>query len=343
MAARRALTWAGVMLISIIGIFLWFMISEMKEMTAPRFQTGAQVGAEFCAQCHEEIYREWSENSRHALATVSEGFLDFKTKFTGNLMFDVMMGEEMCYACHGDKSVDEGVNCETCHGPALPGVPIDETHERKYTPGLAAMQNPEFCGRCHEMSNFISGHEIMSLFSELRSSEAGQKGLTCQGCHMKRDEDDGPYHGFDTAYRNPHIYDGDIEVRDIHLEFPRLSMIVENKIKGHAVPPSGPSRVMTLDVTLVDGDGQTVQEFTAKFAKTFSLMAGLMPYRLIENNQLQSGESRELVFTLPEPLKQRVTGARVSMRFHEISDEHQGDVAKAHWSSAPFLDTKVRF
>ncbi len=257
---------------------------------------------------------------------MSEGFLDFKTKFAGHWMFGAMMGEEMCYACHGDKAVDEGVNCETCHGPALPGVPMDETHERKYTPGLAAMQDPGFCGKCHEMTNFVSGDEIMSLFSELRHSEAGQKGLTCQGCHMWRDEDDRPYHGFDTAYRNPHIYDGDVDVRDIRLEFPRLSMVVENKIRGHAVPPSGPSRVMTLDVTLLDADGQTLDQMTVKFAKTFTLMAGLMPFRLIENTQLQSGEARELEFILPAAQKQRVALARVTMRFHEISDEHQGDV-----------------
>jgi hypothetical protein len=194
------------------------------------------------------------------------------------------------------------------------------------------------------MTNFVSGDEIMSLFSELRRSEAGQNGQTCQGCHMWRDEeDDRPYHGFDTAYRNPHIYDGDVEVRDVRLDFPRLSLIVENKIKGHAVPPSGPSRVMTLDVAVLDADGQTLDELTVKFAKTFTLMAGLMPFQLIENTQLQSGEARQLVFTLPEALEQRVAGARISMRFHEISDEHQGDVSKAHWTSAPFLEHQVQF
>lgn len=343
MKARRALTWAGILLIPVIGTVLWFMIGEMGEMTALRYETGEQAGAKFCAQCHQENYQEWSLNSRHAQATVSEGFLDFKAKFTSNPMFGAMMGEKMCYACHGDKAVNEGVNCETCHGPVLPGVPIDETHERKYTPGLAAMRDPAFCGRCHEMSNFISGEEIMSLFSELERSEADRKGVTCQGCHMKRDEDDRPYHGFDTAYRNPHIYDGDVEVRDVRLEFPRLSMTVENKIKGHAVPPSGPSRVMTLDVSLLDADGQTLHEVTEKFAKTFTLMAGLMPFQLIENNQLQSGEAREVVFTLPETLKQRVTGARIALRFHEISDEHQGDVGLAHWTSAPFFEQQIRF
>lgn len=343
MKARRALTWAGVLLILVISIGLWLVFGEMKEMTALRYEAGEQVGAEVCAQCHEEIYQEWSENSRHAQATVSAGFLDFKTKFTDNLMFGVMMGEKMCYACHGDKTVNEGVNCETCHGPALPGVPIDETHERKYTPGLAAMQNSDFCGRCHEMANFISGDEIMSLFSELRRSEAGKQGVTCQGCHMTRDEDDRPYHGFDTAYRNPHIYMGDVEVMDIRLAFPRLSMTIENNIQGHAVPPSGPSRVMTLDISLLDSGGQALHEMTVKFAKTFTLMAGLMPFQMIDNSQLQSGEARELIFTLPEQLKQKVIAAQVTLRFHEISDEHQGDVSKAHWTSAPFLEKQVRF
>jgi len=343
MKARRALAWASALLIPSVGIVLWFLIGELGEMTALRYQAGKQTGAQVCAQCHQDIYREWSENSRHAQATVSEGFLDFKAKFTGNLMFGIILGEKMCYACHGDKAVNEGVNCETCHGPAPPGVSIDETHERIYTPGLAAMQEPDFCGRCHEMTNFISGAEIMSLSSELKRSEAGKNGLTCQTCHMKHDDDDRPYHGFDTAYRNVHIYAGDVEVKDIRLDFPRLSLTVVNKIQGHAVPPSGPSKVMTLGVSLFDTDGQSRHEITVKFAKTFTLMAGLMPFQLIENSQLQSGEARQFDFTLPTELKHDVAGARISMRFHEISDEHQGDVSKAHWTSAPFLEKQVRF
>ncbi len=46
MKKRRALLWAGALLTPAIGIFLLFMIGEMREMSALRFEAGEQVGAE---------------------------------------------------------------------------------------------------------------------------------------------------------------------------------------------------------------------------------------------------------------------------------------------------------
>lgn len=101
------------------------------------------MGAESCSSFHQEMYDQWAQNSGHALATISEGFLAFRDKFTSNLMLNAMMGEEFCYACHGSKAVDEGVTCETCHGTVIQGASIPEMHEQKFTPGLEALREPE--------------------------------------------------------------------------------------------------------------------------------------------------------------------------------------------------------
>ena len=70
---------------------------------------------------------------------------------------------------------------------------------------------------------------------------------------------------------------------------------------------------------------------------------GIMPWKQVENTQLQSGESREWTYTLPDNLKDRLERAVMTLRFYEISDEHQGDLSKAHWISEPFLEKTVRF
>ncbi len=320
----------------------WFVYKELgpiyKDMQVgkiPRYEVGEQKGAQFCATCHQEIYDRWSQNSRHALATVSEGFLDFKDKFTDIFMYDAMMGDEMCYACHGSKEVNEGVNCETCHGTVLPNVSIVETHERKFTPGHEDLEKPDFCAKCHTMKSPLSGDYFISLYSEWQESEAAANGITCQGCHMEPRESELHYHGFDTVSRNVEIYRDDLIFKDIKLDFPQFRLAIENRVMGHAIPASGPSKVLALEISFLDVEGTEIYNIVETFAKKFELMpvTGLMPDKLIENTQLQSGEVRPLSFTLPASLEGQISQAVLTLRFYEVSDEHQGDITQAHWVS----------
>ena len=110
----------GVLVIILIGIAViivnfYPMYKEMQVMKMPKYEIGKHKGAKFCSQCHQDIYEQWSKNSRHATAH-GESFHDFRKKVVNNFMINTMMGEEMCYACHGSKEINEGVNCETCHG-----------------------------------------------------------------------------------------------------------------------------------------------------------------------------------------------------------------------------------
>lgn len=321
------------------------MYNETQALKQPKYEVGKHKGAKFCATCHQEIYKQWSTNSRHAVATTARSFLEFKEQFTGKFMFNAMMGEAMCYACHGSKEVNEGVNCETCHGPVLPGIPIMETHQKKFTPGRVKMKKSGFCAKCHVMKNPMSGEYMMALYSEWENSEAATKGVTCQGCHMEPRGADQLYHGFDTAVRKEGIYSGDLGVSNVILDFPQLNMTIENRVMGHSIPAGGPTRTLALTISCMDVTGKEIHKITATFAKKFELVPvlGLMPYKLIENTQLQSGEKRFLTFALPAGLNGKISSVELVLRMYEVSDEYQGDIEKAHWESQPIVEEKINF
>ena len=317
---------------------------ELQAMKKPRYELGTHQGARLCGSCHQEIYEQWSKHSRHALATSAKSFHDFKDKFTGSFLLNTLMGESMCYACHGSKQTNEGVNCETCHGTVIPNVSIMETHEKKYTPGRQTLKRPEFCADCHEFKNPLSGDLIFAVYRDWKESKAAAQGTTCQGCHMAPRAGKLPYHGFDSGVLDAGTYRDDLRLRDVKLEFPRLSLVIENGITAHSIPAGGPARVLGLEITLLDAKNSDLHKLQRTFAKRFDLMpiAGVMPYKLIENTQLRSGEARTVEFILPPALKGKVATARINLRLYEVSDDHKGDIAKAHWISEPILEKEVR-
>lgn len=330
-----------VLLITTAGVIAAIpMYKEIQGMKTPKYEVGDHQGAAFCGTCHQEIYSKWSQNSRHAVATSNENFLSFKGKFTENFMLNKMMGEEMCYACHGSKDVNAGVDCETCHGTASSDTPIMDTHVAKFTPGRENLEKPDFCAKCHEIEN------VMTPYSDWLESDAAKRDITCQGCHMEPKGSEVRYHGFDTITRNEDIYQGDLAVKDFKLDFPQFSLAVENKIAGHGVPVGGPSRILVLELSFLDSEDEVKYKIIEKFHKKFELLPiiGLMPdsNRLIENTQLQSGEVRKLSYTLPDTLEGKVDKVVYILRFYDVSDEYQGNLEMAHWVSEPIIEKEVK-
>lgn len=318
------------------------MYKEMQAVKMPKYEVSKHQGAESCGRCHKEIYNQWSKNSRHSIATTSESFHEMKRKFENDFILNMMMGESMCYACHGPKIVNEGVNCETCHGSTDSSNSIEETHRIKFKPGLKELAKPDFCAICHEMKNPMTGAAILSLYSEWQKSPAAMEGKRCQDCHMRPQERGLKYHGFDSARRNVNIYLDSIDVKDINLNFPKLNLTIENMVKGHAIPASCATRILVLNIDFFNPQGEKVHTITKTFSKKVTLLRGLMPKEIVENDQLQAGELRLMSFTIPSSLQGVADKLILTLRFYEVPDEYLGDLKKANWVSEPFLKKEVR-
>lgn len=341
MKHKKLILIPAVIVILIVAFVTFFMVKLFREGRAsqiPRYEIGAHKGAEFCAECHQEIYDQWSQTSSHFISTTNESYHTWIEKLEGNYVLNKAFGEEMCISCMGPLQV--GVDCETCHGIMPHGWTVDDVHEKKYEPGLERMKKQDFCPTCHE---FPEGG--MTSYAEWQKSEAASRGITCQGCHMKPRDDGLAYHGFDSITRlhKAEIYRDDLAIKDIQYRFPKFSLAVENRIAGHAVPPVGPSRVLALEISFQGPGGSEKHKVVEGFAKYMSLMPilGLFPMKLIENTQLQSGEVRPLSYTLPSSLEGQLSKAVITLRFYDIFDWFQQDITKAHWTSEPIIEEEV--
>lgn len=162
------------------------------------------VGAETCAACHAAEYEEW-KGSKHAGA-VSPTFL---------LQWERNGRSPQCLSCHTTAFnqahgtfESQGVSCESCHGPYMPGhpqggtmgLPVDSTacmscHTRTYREwqlsghakhnircfdchevhrqGLRQPNVESQCGACHPQRLEDFAHATHHF-----------QGLTCATCHM---------------------------------------------------------------------------------------------------------------------------------------------------------------
>lgn len=347
---KRKLFYTAVLLVAFIIVAYYTAIFGMvyvffHSYDEPRYEVGEQKGAAFCGGCHQEIYNQWLLNSSHAGANSHERFEGFRKKVTENVVANFVIGDKSCYSCMGPRGSVEGVNCEVCHGLVIPDMAIMEVHEKKFKPGLEKLKQPEFCAKCHQMPDEaeIPG---MSVYSEWKESEAARQGLICHDCHMEM-RNNLSYHGFDsiTRSRNVEQYKDYVNITDIELDFPQFSLAIKNRITAHALPPSGPSRILVLEISLLDSNGEEKHKIIDTFAKKSILLpiVGIHPIGFRENTQLQSGEVRLLAYTLPPDLEAVISKAVLTLRFYDVSDDYAGDLSKAHWISEPILVEEVSF
>ena len=126
----------------------------------PNNQQSGYAGSESCAACHEEIVGVW-ESTRHANAFSSPIF----QRDWSEIGSDVT-----CLECHttgwdpaSGGYVEEGVTCESCHGPFQPGHPQQP---------MPVKPDAEMCAACHETTT-----------DEWHASVHSQAGIQCQDCH----------------------------------------------------------------------------------------------------------------------------------------------------------------
>lgn len=316
------------------------MISDMNRMKKPRYELGQKSGPQACKECHETIYNQWKNNSRHAIAKSAASYKDFLHKFKNNFLLNSMMGAQMCNSCHGPS--EDGVDCETCHGNTSPDKEVMQTHKEKYSLNIKHMKDKTFCANCHSIKNPMSGDFMVNTHNDWANSPAAKSGKTCQSCHMhQRNYSSGDhtvhlaqaYHGFDSAIRLPGLYKEKLSVKVLQASSSKIILQITNHISGHPVPAGGPTRVLALQVLCYDAGENLLYTKVQKFHKTFSLMGGLMPDKLLEDNRLGPLETRKINFYPPVEIRQNISKIVITLNLYEVSDEHMGELTKAHFKS----------
>ncbi len=195
------------------------VVEEVAEAPAPAFEPQIFAAGDFenperCANCHRDIYNQWSK-SMHALAWTDKWY-----------QADYMLGHTetngatdlLCGACHApiaartgllppadgskfDETSKRGISCDFCHtvssvaqmfnmghvsdpgdtkiGPRGDGRSL--YHEVKTT---NLHSKPEFCGSCHMVIHPANGTHIIDTWQDYQQSEYAKQGITCQNCHM---------------------------------------------------------------------------------------------------------------------------------------------------------------
>jgi hypothetical protein len=181
-------------------------------------------GQHNCANCHQEIYREWDE-SAHAHAATGRHFRDLYLGTVGGwgLLRQHPDGAGVCAACHaptvsaGDPALFDlskvqgvaarGVHCDHCHKiTGLTGDTLGLAHGRDILTLLRPAEGQLFLGPLDDVDRgedaysafyrdsrycaachegVVFGVHVYSTYSEWLDSPARAQGRHCQDCHMK--------------------------------------------------------------------------------------------------------------------------------------------------------------
>jgi predicted CXXCH cytochrome family protein len=174
---QQAQLWAGSALAILAAGLVSCATVKRTVMAPPQIPGATFVGAKSCAECHEDIVRDFKTAS-HARMTV-EGVHAADTACEGchgpgslhaesgepSLIFNSRKSPDACYQCHLDirgrfnlphrHPVDLGrVTCQDCHsphkGPAVQG-------------GTALLSQNDTCLKCHSAQRgpYVYEHEAM--------------------------------------------------------------------------------------------------------------------------------------------------------------------------------------
>jgi len=161
---RKHQTWLIFGLVFLVCVGLGALISQVQPAVAAPDTQGSEpqsyAGSSACAICHEDLHTEWM-TTRHAQAFSAPIFQRDWTE----------LGKQTsCLECHttGFNPVtggyaEEGVTCESCHGPFQPTHPAEPM---PFTP------NAELCSQCHK-----------GTVDEWLASPHSKANVQCQACH----------------------------------------------------------------------------------------------------------------------------------------------------------------
>lgn len=162
--------WMAFAKVFVLCLALGVAISLAQPATAapdpvPPSQEGVQgspyAGSSACAGCHADIHSTWG-STRHSQAFSSPIFQEDWAKQGSNIS---------CLECHTTgydaatgSYAEEGVACESCHGPLQSGHPLEAS--MPITPDYT------LCARCHKTTT-----------DEWQASGHGAVNINCEACH----------------------------------------------------------------------------------------------------------------------------------------------------------------
>jgi hypothetical protein len=313
-----------------------------------------------CGTCHRDIYQMW-RSSAHASAMLEAVFFDAyrDTEAHDAATARLCLG---CHAPLTRVSPDpalvaqatwDGVSCEACHslvsvelapggarqifepGPVKRG-PIRDAASTAHATAYSALHTSALvCAGCHEFQN-DEETPIITTYSEWQASAAGREGKTCQGCHMsvvranvvdpkiKRVAENVNLHQMPGGHSLAQLNRAVEVAMSAAWQTEQLEVTVrlDNKGAGHAVPTGMPGRRVILELSVRTSDGQTFQARQV-YTKSFRDADGRMitrdgavfgrGVRLDSDSRLRPDEQRTETFSFPVSAG---ASARVSLKLH---------------------------
>jgi predicted CXXCH cytochrome family protein len=162
---RRLAIWLAFLITFSFSLVLVGMILIKPAVAAPPVQedqpgTASYAGSSSCKNCHSEIHTDWMV-TRHANAFSSPIFQRDWTELSK---------QTSCLECHttgfnpaSGSYAEEGVTCESCHGPFQPNHPVQD---------MPVTPNADLCAACHKNTT-----------DEWRTSDHNTAGIQCESCH----------------------------------------------------------------------------------------------------------------------------------------------------------------
>jgi len=162
---RRLSIWLAFIISFGLGMALTGLLLTQPAVAAPPIQgekpeAPSYAGSSSCQKCHTEIHTDWM-TTRHAQAFSSPIFQRDWTEASQ---------QSSCLECHttgfnpanGTYS-EEGVTCESCHGPFQPNHPAQD---------MPVTPNADLCANCHKNTT-----------DEWKASKHSSAGIQCESCH----------------------------------------------------------------------------------------------------------------------------------------------------------------
>jgi len=288
-----------------------------------------------CAECHEELYDEWSR-SPHANAAKSE-------LFAASLEH---ADEHDCNRCHAPlarriddpQTVAEGVTCEVCHRmQAATATPDGANFELVASPAtkygplcdatypyfheadcLPFFSESKLCGSCHLLHYPTPSGNSLPVYTEYEEWLAGphgKEGKQCQSCHMpgatkaiasgEKERKGVPHHDFvggpkslvGTGLQVSAVIQSDDQGLDV-------DVTLLNRGAGHALP--GVHRQLVLEAKTLSPSRVVVDQARVVFERQFVDATGNpVPFfaasRLGREHRIGPRERREEHFDLTAP------------------------------------------